>query len=56
MVFGGEGKFTSVLTAVGLSAFVKIFAVAISILLLTQAPHVTVEIEQHPTRSAASAP
>lgn len=45
MVFGGEGKFTAVLTAMGLSAFVKIFAVAISILLLTQAPHVTVEID-----------
>lgn len=44
MVFGGEGKFTSVLTAVGLSAFVKIFAIAIGIVLLTQAPHVTVEI------------
>jgi hypothetical protein len=44
MVFGGEGKFTAVLTAVGLSTFVKIFAAIISILLLTQAPHTTVEI------------
>jgi hypothetical protein len=44
MVFGGEGKFTSVLTAVGLSALVKIFAIAIGIVLMTMAPHVTVEI------------
>jgi hypothetical protein len=44
MVFGGEGKFTSVLTAIGYSALPKIFAVIIAAILLTQAQPVTVEI------------
>jgi hypothetical protein len=44
MVFGGEGKFTSVLTAIGYSTLPKYFAVALGILLLTQAQPVTVEI------------
>jgi hypothetical protein len=55
MVFGGEGKFTAVLTAIGLSTFVKIFAAIISILLLTQAPHVTVEISSSDPLSSVGA-
>jgi hypothetical protein len=55
MVFGGEGKFTAVLTAMGLSAFVKIFAAVISILLLTQAPHITVEISSSDPFSSVGA-
>jgi hypothetical protein len=44
MVFGGEGKFTSVLTALGYSALPKIFAIIIAAILMTQALPVTVEI------------
>lgn len=45
MVFGGDGKFTTVLTAIGFSSLVKIFALIIGILLLTQAPNITLTID-----------
>lgn len=43
MVFGGEGKFTHVLTAIGYSTLPKIFAVVLGLLVLTQATPVTME-------------
>jgi hypothetical protein len=56
MVFGGEGKFTSVLTAIGYSALPKIFAIIIAAILLTQAQPVTVEISSsNPFASMAGA-
>ena len=45
MAFGGSGKFyPPVVTGIGYSAIVKIFAVIIAILLLTQTPVITLEI------------
>jgi hypothetical protein len=49
MVFGGEGKFTHLLTAIGYTDLVKIFAVIIAVLLLTQAASYTMQIDtSHP--------
>ncbi len=49
MVFGGEGKFTHLLTAIGYTDLVKIFAVIIAVLLLSQAPSYTMQIDaSHP--------
>jgi hypothetical protein len=45
MVFGGEGKFLTVLNAIGFSSLVKIFSAVLAILLLTQAPFLTLEID-----------
>jgi hypothetical protein len=56
MVFGGEGKFTHVLTALGLSDLVKIFAVIIAILLLTQAPAYTIQIDMNNPLSSVNSP
>jgi hypothetical protein len=55
MVFGGEGKFTHVLTAIGYSTLPKFFAVILGILLLTQAAPVTVEISSSNPLSSATA-
>jgi hypothetical protein len=44
MVFGGEGKFLTLLTGIGYSQLPKIFAALIAMLLLTQAPILTYEI------------
>jgi hypothetical protein len=49
MVFGGEGKFTHLLTAIGFTDLVKVFALIVAILLLTQAPSYTMVIDaSHP--------
>lgn len=45
MAFGGSGKFMAVLTAIGYSTLVKIFFVILAILLLTQAPYVTIQYD-----------
>jgi hypothetical protein len=45
MVFGGDGKFMTVLTAIGYSSLVKIFLLIVSILLLTQAPYLTIQMD-----------
>lgn len=47
MMYGGNGKFyPQMMTVIGYTGLVKIFAVVISMLLLTQAPIVTLEITQ----------
>ena len=46
MAFGGEGKFTTLLSGIGLSELVKIFAVIIAAILITQAPYLTIEMSQ----------
>lgn len=56
MALGGEGKFTSLLTAIGYSELVKIFAVILGIILLTQAPYLTIEVSQsNPMASVTAA-
>jgi len=56
MAFGGDGKFTTLLTAIGFSELVKILAVIVSIILLTQAPYLTIEISQsNPMASVTAA-
>lgn len=55
MVFGGEGKFMNVLSAIGYSTLPKIFAIIVSILLLTQAPVITMEISSSNPMSSLSA-
>ncbi|WP_424358836.1 YIP1 family protein [Methanocella sp. MCL-LM] len=46
MAFGGEGKFTTLLSGIGFSELVKIFAVVIAAILITQAPYLTIEMSQ----------
>lgn len=46
MAFGGDGKFTTLLTGIGFSELVKIIAVVLAIILMTQAPYITVQISQ----------
>ena len=55
MVFGSEGKFTHVLTAIGYSALPKIFAIVIGIILLTQAQPVTLDISSSNPLSSMNA-
>lgn len=55
MAFGGEGKFTSLLTGIGYSELVKIFAVIITIGLITQAPYLTIEMSQSNPMASVSA-
>jgi hypothetical protein len=55
MAFGGSGKFyPPVVTGIGYSAIVKIFAVIIAILLLTQTPVITLEISSSNLSGIAS--
>ncbi|CAJ36784.1 Yip1 family protein [Methanocella arvoryzae] len=56
MAFGGEGKFTSLLTGIGYSELIKIFAVIISAILITQAPYIIVELsDTNPMASVEAA-
>lgn len=56
MAFGGSGKFyPHILTSIGYSELVKIFAVIVAILLLTQAPVITVELSSSSLTAATSA-
>jgi len=55
MAFGGSGKFyPPIVTGIGYSEIVKIFAIIISILLLTQAPVITLEISSSNLSSVTS--
>ncbi|HMK45505.1 MAG TPA: Yip1 family protein [Methanocella sp.] len=45
MAFGGEGKFTTLLTGIGFSNLVKIFAIIIALILATQAPYITITMD-----------
>lgn len=57
MALGGDGKFSSLLTGIGYSFIVKIFFTIIAMLVLTQAPYVTIEYTQSTTDMlAAQAP
>lgn len=55
MVFGGEGKFTSVLSAIGMSTIAKIFPAIVGLLLLTQAPYITAEFSSTNTQGIVDA-
>ena len=55
MAFGGSGKFyPHIVTGIGYSEIVKIFAIIISILLLTQTPVITLEISSSNLSSVTS--
>lgn len=54
MAFGGDGKFTSLLTGIGYSFVVKIFFAIIAMLILTQAPYITLEYSQSATEMIAA--
>ena len=55
MAFGGSGKFyPPIVTGIGYSDIVKIFAVIIAIVLLTQTPVITVEISSSNLSSVSS--
>ena len=56
MAFGGTGKFIPVLTGIGMSTVVKVLAMIVGIILITQMPYSTVHVDyNNPYASISSA-